>query len=270
VKPASPPSSRYRVQAVAKALELLAAFGQDRPVMSLAELAGAAGIPRPTAFRLLSTLEEGGFVRRVGSDWGVGFRCFVLGNVFEADLDLRREALPFLEALRDATGETTQLALLNNWQVVYLARVHSRRPVAYMRSRAGAVLPSYCTGLGKALLAALPPDEVAEWSRTQDLVALTPNTITTSEQLLRELDRVRERGYALDAEERELGVRCVSAVVRGAGGAAIGAISVAGPSERMPAELESSELVAQVVASAAAISEQMGYVAGAEGRRAQG
>jgi DNA-binding IclR family transcriptional regulator len=254
-------ASRYRVQSVERALQLLGAFNQDERQLALAELAERVGIPRSTAFRLLSTLESEGFVRRVGTDYCLGFRCFVLGNVVKADLAIEREALPFLEALRDVTGETTQLAVLDSWQVVYLARVFSHLPVAYMRSRVGVVLPAYCTGLGKALLAELPPEEVERWSRTQHFPRLTSTTLASPEELLADLAAIRHRGYALDQEEREIGVACIAAVVRDDTGSPVAAISAAGPIDRLPRDLEGSEMATQVMTAAAGISERLGYVA---------
>jgi IclR family transcriptional regulator, KDG regulon repressor len=254
-------TARYRVQSVERALQLLGAFNQDERQLALADLAERVGIPRPTAFRLLSTLEAQGFVRRVGTDYCLGFRCFVLGNVVKADLAIEREALPFLEALRDVTGETTQLGILDGWQVVYLARVFSHLPVAYMRSRVGVVLPAYCTGLGKALLAELPPEEVERWSRTQHFPRLTSATLTSPEELLANLAVIRRRGYALDQEEREVGVACIAAVVRDDTGSPVAAISAAGPVDRLPRDLEGSEMATRVVTAAAGISERLGYVA---------
>jgi DNA-binding IclR family transcriptional regulator len=261
VKSNSSDGPQYRVQSVERALQLLGTFNQDERQLALAELAERVGIPRPTAFRLLSTLEAQGFVRRVGTDYCLGFRCFVLGNVVKADLAVEREALPFLEALRDVTGETTQLGILDGWKVVYLARVFSHLPVAYMRSRVGVVLPAYCTGLGKALLAELPPEEVERWSRAQHFPRLTPTTLASPEDLLGDLAATRRRGYALDQEEREVGVACIAAVVRDDAGVPVAAISAAGPVDRLPRDLEGSEMASQVVAAAAGISERLGYVA---------
>jgi DNA-binding IclR family transcriptional regulator len=252
---------RYRVQSVERALQLLGAFNQDERQLGLAELAERVGIPRPTAFRLLSTLEAQGFVRRIGTDYSLGFRCFVLGNVVKADLAIEREAIPFLEALRDATGETTQLGVLDGWQVVYVARVFSHLPVAYMRSRVGVILPAYCTGLGKALLAEQPPEELERWCRTQQFPRLTPTTLASADELLAELAAIRERGYALDRQEREAGVACIAAVVRDDTGAAVAAISAAGPVDRLPSELVGSEMATHVVTAAAGISERLGHVA---------
>jgi DNA-binding IclR family transcriptional regulator len=130
-----------------------------------------------------------------------------------------------------------------------------------MRSRVGVVLPAYCTGLGKALLSELPPEEVERWSRTQHFPRLTSTTLTSSEELLAELAAIRRRGYALDQEEREVGVTCIAAVVRDDTGAPVAAISAAGPIDRLPRELEGSEMATQVVTAAAGISERLGFVA---------
>src|SRR5213083_423522 len=173
-----PGPGRYTVDAAAKALELLSTFSFHERRLSLSELAARTGIPRATAFRLLSTLEAARFVTKAGGEYQLGLKCFMLGNVVAADLDLREIARPHLVALRDATRETTQIAILDHWQVVYLERVLSPDPIGSMRSRAGAILPAYCTGLGKVLLAFRPEAEVEAWATTQKFAPLTPRTMT--------------------------------------------------------------------------------------------
>src|SRR5712691_2360870 len=170
-------TARYTVDAAAKALELLSAFSFREPRLSLANLAARTGIPRATAFRLLSTLEQAAFLVKDHGAYQLGIKCFVLGNIVAGGLDLRETAHPHLMALRDSTRQTTQIAILDHWQVVYLERVLSPDPVGVMRARAGAILPAYCTGLGKTLLAYLPEPDVAGWTATQKFTALTPRTI---------------------------------------------------------------------------------------------
>jgi DNA-binding IclR family transcriptional regulator len=255
-----PSATRYTVDAAAKALELLSVFSYREPRLSLSDLASRTGIPRATAFRLLSTLEQSGFLAKVHGAYQLGIKCFVLGNIVAGGLDLRETAHPHLVALRDATRETTQIAILDHWQVVYLERMISPLPVGFMRARAGAILPAYCTGLGKTLLAFRPEDEVAAWAATQKFTALTPRTITSAARLLKELRVIRERGYGLDEEEREKGVCCVAAPVSNHTGDVVAAISVAGPTHRMPRALVGSEIAAAVVASARAISIDLGAV----------
>jgi DNA-binding IclR family transcriptional regulator len=158
------------VDAAAKALALLDAFTVQEPSLSLSALMERTGIPRATAFRLLATLEQCGYVVKDGVDYSLGFK---LGNVVAEGLDLRRVAHRHLEALRDTTGETVQLAVLEDWQIVHLDRALSTQSVAYMVSHVGAILPAYCTALGKALLAYQSEDMVQAWASTQELRRLT-------------------------------------------------------------------------------------------------
>jgi DNA-binding IclR family transcriptional regulator len=258
-RPSAPqPAGRYTVDAAAKALDLLNVFSFKARRLSLSDLAARTGIPRATAFRLLSTLEQSGFVAKVGAEYQLGIRCLVLGNVVAADLDVREKAHPHLVTLRDTTRETTHVAVLHQWQVVYLERVPSPQPVGFMQSRAGAILPAYCTALGKTLLAGRPDSEVAAWAATQTFTALTPHTITSAKRLLEEVRATRERGYAVDEQEHELDVRCVAAPIRNHRSEIVAAISIAGPEHRMPATLIGSGLVAQVCATARAISLELG------------
>jgi IclR family acetate operon transcriptional repressor len=257
-RPQVVPAARYTVDAAAKALELLSAFSFREPRLSLAELAERTGIPRATAFRLMSTLEQSGFVAKVHGAYQLGIKCFVLGNIVAGGMDIRETAHPHLVALRDSTRETTQIAILDHWQVVYLERMLSPEPVGFMRSRAGAILPAYCTGLGKTLLAYLPESDVQVWASTQKFAALTANTITSARRLLQELRVIRERGYALDIEEREKGVCCIAAPIRNHTGEVVAAVSVAGPRPRLPRELEGSEIVEAVCNAARAISIDLG------------
>jgi DNA-binding IclR family transcriptional regulator len=250
---------RYSVDAVAKALRILGEFSTTRPRLSLAEAPARTGIPRATAFRLLATLEEAGFLVREDGQYRLGLKCFVLGNVAAADIDLRNEAHPCLLALRDATGEAAQIAVLDQWQVVYIERVLSRQAVGYMTSRAGTILPAYCTGLGKALLAYLPEPDVSAWAATQRFTPHTPSTITTPARLLEELRAIRARGYAVDEQEREPGVRCIAAPVRNQHAEVVAAISVAGPATRMPRTLVGSKMAGAVVAAARQISIRLGH-----------
>jgi DNA-binding IclR family transcriptional regulator len=253
-----PGPGRYTVDAAAKALELLNTFSFTERRLSLSALATRTGIPRATAFRLLSTLEASGFVTKTIGEYQLGLKCFVLGNIVAADLDLKEVALPHLVALRDATRETTQIAILDHWQVVYLERVPSPQPVGFMRARVGAILPAYCTGLGKTLLAFEPEGDVSAWMATQTFKALTPHTITSATRLLKQLRAIRVRGYGIDEQEREVGVRCVAAPVRNHEGRVVAAISAAGPAERMPRALIDSQTAPAVVAAADAISADLG------------
>jgi DNA-binding IclR family transcriptional regulator len=258
-RPAKPVSlKRYTVDAAAKALDLLTAFSIAEPRLSLAALATRTGIPRPTAFRLLTTLEQAGFVSKDSGEYRLGIKCFVLGNIVGATLDLGERARPHLDALRNATGETVHLAVLDGWQVVYLERLQSPHPIGFMRSRVGAIVPAYCTSLGKTLLAFKPSQIIADWLSSEPLKTMTRQTITQPQRLLKELRGIRERGYALDEQEHEVGVRCIAAPIWNHAQEVVAAISVAGPADRMPRPLVGSDMSRAIVATAAAISTELG------------
>ncbi len=248
------------MDAAAKALDLLTVFSFREPRLSLADLATRTGIPRPTAFRLLTTLEQAGFVAKASGEYQLGIKCFVLGNIVASSLDLREKAQRHLEQLRDLTGETVHLAVLDAWQVLYLERLQSPHPIGFMRSRIGGIVPAYCTGLGKTLLAFKPEAAVEAWLSTQTLKAMTPHTITSARRLLKDLRAIRQRGYGIDEQEHEIGVRCIAAPISNHAGDVVAAISVAGPVDRMPRPLPGSAMVEALVASALAISAELGAV----------
>jgi DNA-binding IclR family transcriptional regulator len=253
-------SRRYTVDAAAKALDLLSAFSFGERRLSLADLATRTGIPRPTAFRLLTTLEEAGFVTKISGEYQLGIKCFVLGNIVASGLDLREKSQPHLQRLRDQTGETVHLAVLDAWQVLYLERLQSPHPIGFMRSRVGGIVPAYCTGLGKTLLAYKPEAAVVSWLSSQKLTPMTPQTMTSPRRLLKELRSIRERGYGIDEQEHEVGVRCVAAPVFNHAGEVVAAVSVAGPADRMPRPLAGSPTVNALLESTRAISAELGAV----------
>jgi DNA-binding IclR family transcriptional regulator len=150
--------------------------------------------------------------------------------------------------------------VLEDWQVVHLDRVLSNKPVAYVVSHIGTILPAYCTSVGKALLAQQDEDLVHAWAATLEFNRLTPNTIASVDELMEELDRIRERGYAIDDEEREPGVRCIGAPIFDHEHRAVAAISLGAPTDRLPRRIEGSKVAMQVMATAIAISRELGYV----------
>ena len=185
----------------------------------------------------------------------------MLGNIVAGGLDLRETARPHLVALREATRETTQIAILDHWQVVYLERMLSSLSVGYMRSRAGAILPAYCTGLGKTLLAFRPEAEVAGVGRDAEV-----RGADAADDHVGEAPAERSGGRSASAatastkKSARKASRCVAAPIFNHTGDVVAAISVAGPTERMPRELVGSDVAAAVVAAARAISIDLGAV----------
>jgi IclR family transcriptional regulator, pca regulon regulatory protein len=217
------------VEALARGLDILAAFGAEHRGMSLSEVAAAAGLARPTARRLLLTLEELGFVRSSGGTFELTPKVLNLGTAYVSSLGLWDIARPHLEALVARTGESSSMAQLDGSDIVYVARVSVPKLIA-LRVEIGTRVPALRTSQGKVLLAALPPDEVAaalaQPSRSGLLPQCRPAAGWSPEQLRDELAKVRARGWALADEELAPGVRSVAVPVRDGTGTVRAAMNV--------------------------------------------
>lgn len=214
-------------QSIGRALRLLACFSEGQPAHTLSELSRQLDLAPSTVSRLLSVLEEYGYVRRsVGNGhYTLGLAPIALASVAISQLDLRRQSLPFLEMLADTSHYNANLAVLYAGDVLYLARVPAAKDLRTYTITGTRNAP-HSTAVGKILLAALPDDEVRALYLDRAMEAVTPCTITTMDVLLIELDRVRVQGYAVDAEEFALGRRCIAAPVRDETGQTIAAISL--------------------------------------------
>lgn len=174
-------------------------------------------------------------------------------------LKMREQAMPLVHMLREQVRETVHLAVLDEDQMrlLYLDKLGGEQGLEMM-SRAGGTAPLSCTGLGKVLLAFEPPERVEGWFKTQTIPQFTETTITDVDTLMAELAAIRRDGFGLDREEHERGIRCIAAPVFGPDGRVIAAISVTGPSQRMPDDLAGSDLRRQVVETARKISTAIG------------
>lgn len=214
-----------------RALTLLTAFHSTDTVVSLAELNRRTGIPKSTAHRLLAELAKWEIVERSGAGFRVGMRLFELGQLAPVQRGIREAAAPFLADLFEATRQTVHLAVLDGIEVVYLHKLDGKNcpPVG---SRLGGRMPSYCTGVGKAMLA-FAPRHVFDEVIAEGLSHRTPRTVVAPGVLDRELENVRARGFAQEHEESAMGVACVAAPVLRSDGLPIAAISVTGWSNQL-------------------------------------
>ncbi|SFP79477.1 transcriptional regulator, IclR family [Geodermatophilus dictyosporus] len=213
------------VEALARGLDVLTCFGADRPAMSLSEVAAAAGLARPTARRLLLTLEELGHVRSAGGLFSLTPRVLSLGMAYVGSLGLWDVARPHLEALVAQTGESSSMAQLDGSDIVYVARASVPKLIA-LRVEIGTRFPAVQTSQGKVLLAALPPEQLAATLAEPSRSGLPPAVGRTPEQLREELTEVRARGWALADEELAPGIRSVAVPVRDGEGAVRAAMNV--------------------------------------------
>lgn len=220
------------VRSLERAFELLEHLADGGGELALSELTERSGLPMPTIYRLLQTLAAQGYVRQQPSKrYALGPRLIRLGD--GASRLLGTWARPILARLVDQVGETANMAILEADEVVYVAQVPSRHSMR-MFTEVGRRVQPHCTGVGKALLAQLPPDQARAILGRTNLVAHTPRTLTDLDSLLAAMVVIREQGYALDDEEQELGVRCVAVPIPGSPTPT--AISVSGPSGRMTPE----------------------------------
>lgn len=210
-------------------LELIAAAGGE---VALSGLAAASGLPVPTIHRIVRTLVASGYVLQLPSrHYALGPRLIGLGMSARTTVDAW--AGPHLRDLAEASGETANLAMMNADMMVYVAQAPSARHSMRMFTEVGARVYAHCSGVGKALMAQLPDEDVRSVLRVAGMPACTERTITGEGALLDELALVRERGYAVDDGEQETGVRCVAVDVNGM---SLFAVSVSGPPSRLTPE----------------------------------
>jgi IclR family acetate operon transcriptional repressor len=217
------------VQSVERTFQLLELLTDAGGSQGLTQLATASGLPLPTIHRLMTTLSSQGYVRRESSRrYSLGPRLVRIGEV--ASRAFGTWARPSLRKLVDLTGESANLAMLDGDAVVYVAQAPSPHAMR-MFTEPGRRVQPHCTGVGKALLAEMPPEEARAILQRTGMPAKTPHTIVDEDQLIDQLAEIRTRGYAIDDGEQEVGVRCVAMAVPGAPGRV--AISVSGPQARI-------------------------------------
>jgi DNA-binding IclR family transcriptional regulator len=246
------------LKSLGKAVRVLQAFSLQEPRLPLTEIAKRTGLPPSTAHRILTTLREAGLVDQEGDRdvYRLGLKLLELGSMVLANMDVHREALPFIEELVRETGETVHLGIFDGTHVVSIEKMESPHALA-SHVTIGKGAPAYCTGVGKALLA-FQPEAVVEAVCRSGFVRYTSHTIVGPARLRKELARVRAQGYAVDNAEHQPDVRCVAAPVRDHSGRVIASLSVSGPATRLPRDRVPA-LAARMRAVAAQLSTRLGY-----------
>lgn len=250
--------STYQIRALERGLDLLEAFTPASPECSVTDLAAATNLPKPTVVRLLSVLASRSFVEHVpDSDrYRLGVKSLEIGSAYLQSTSLEAEAKPIMQRLAEQTNQTANLGILDRFDVVHVQVVAPDRPVRFW-AEVGKREDAYLSGLGKVLLSGLDDARFAAYLR-QPRTAKTPNTLIDADDLRREIERTRERGYALDDEESNLGVRCVAAPIRDRTGQIAAAISISG----VRAEFENDQMnryIEAVTRAAADISARLGF-----------
>jgi IclR family transcriptional regulator, acetate operon repressor len=245
-------------QSLDRGLTLLERLAEAEHGLTLTDLAQQVGLAPATAHRLLGTLEQRGFVRQDDElgRWHIGVRAFVIGNAFLNGRDVVAAARPYMHRLMEQSGETANLAVLDQGRAVFLAQVESHEMMR-MIVELGSRTPLHASGVGKALLAAMSDAEVEAVLHRHGLPRITANTLATAADLRRALAESRRRGYAIDDEEHAIGLRCVAATVHDEHAEPLAAISLSGPKARI-GDARLPEMGALVSRAAAAITTSLG------------
>lgn len=251
-------AERNRLSSVTTAIRLLKAFSEDEEEIGVSALAQKLGVAKSTVHRLAVTLVAEGLLEQNPENerYRLGLGLFGLGTLVRRRMNLSFEARPFLFDLRERTGETLLLGVPSDTEIMYIYNLESNQALR-MRSDIGVRRPGYCTAVGRAIFA-FAPDATIDRMLSAPLVRRTPNTVVDPARLREILAEVRERGFATEDEESEPGIRCIAAPVRNAGDAVVGAVGIAGPSQRL--SLEALEALAPpLIESVGAISKRLGH-----------
>ena len=242
------------IQVIDRAAMLLDALGQSTTPLSLKILAAETELHPSTAFRILASLGEVGYVERDSAGhYQLGRKLLQLAGRVRRGIDIRKEALDIMRELRDRLGETVNLTIREGDEVIYVERVSARRMMR-VDQVVGSRAPLHVTAVGKLMLGDLGDDFVRAYAQRTGLAALTPHTITSVEALLNEVHTVSGDHCALDNEEAEEGVGCIGTLIYDNTGSVVGGLSVSAPIER-----RSDDWIPLVMEAAERISERLGY-----------
>jgi len=230
-------SGAYTVKSLVKALNILEVLAEDgKSAPTLTQISRRLHLHISTVHRLLVNLVHQGFVEEAPSPGGyqLSYRVLRMGLRVLERLDFRRVAQPLLRELNEQTKETVHLAILHEGRAISIEKFDSPQPVG-LDARLGSVMPLHCTGVGKTLLAYQGEEYLNQIAHSPGLERFTVHTLTNLAQLRKELEHIREQGYAVDHEEAVEGLRCVAGPVFDHKGSVVAAFSVAGPATRMTA-----------------------------------
>ena len=250
----------YIIQSVTNALNLLEAFKADRDELGVTELSKRLNLHKNNVFRLLATLEAKGYIEqnKANENYRLGVKSLELGQTFIKQLGLVRQAKPFLKEIVKECNEMAYIGIIRQNSVVYLD-VEETNQTVKVTNRVGWRLPIHCTAIGKAQITYASEEELEKLNILDNMERFTPNTIVDKVEFIKHLKEVAKRGYALDNEEYDLGVRCVGVPLRDYTGRVVGGISVSGPSFRMTDEMLREKIIPVVKEAGEKTSKKLGF-----------
>ncbi|MDD5016287.1 MAG: IclR family transcriptional regulator [Atribacterota bacterium] len=248
------------MKVIKKLFRILNLFTLEKPSWRIAEISKTLDLNHSTVFRVLKNLREEGYVIHdvKTREYRLGLKFLEMGSIVVLSLELFEKARPILKRLAKIyDGTVLHLTILEGFEVIYLDKIESIRSFP-MNSRQGRHGPLYCTGVGKALLAYLPVQEIDHILKNINLIKYTKNTITNVEELKKELEVIRKRGYAIDNEEISYGLKCIAGPIRDYSGKVIASISIAA-SPLYFKEQDESSMIKTMVDACKEISSLLGY-----------
>jgi DNA-binding IclR family transcriptional regulator len=245
---------RSSIQVIDRLSDLLDALARYQGPVSLKILSAETGLHSSTAFRILNSLVDNGFVMRDSNGkYLLGNKLLRLGSRVQAKSDIREIAHPIMEQLRDITGESVNLTVREGDEVVYIDKVTPNR-MMHVQQLIGSRAPLHVTAVGKMMLALGGDQECKSYAERTNLPAYTRNTVNTLAKLIGEAVTLRQQGFAWDNEEAEIGVGCIGVIIKDANNEIVAGLSVSAPMDR-----RKDEWVNELISAGQQISEQLGY-----------
>lgn len=249
----------YIVQNVDLAFDILFYIAK-RNSIKLRDIEEKFNVSPQTLEKILEILIIRGYIEcnKRKKIYTLGIKNFELGQSYLIHGEIRKQARPYLQKLANEFGENVYLAARSNFEIVYIDAFEVQRNVV-VKSRVGRLLPMYASASGKIHLSYMDKEDLEEFFKEVTLEKFTENTITDRESLLRELEETRKRGYAVDNEEWEIEVRCISVPVRDYSGDVVAALTLSAPSFRLPFNLLHGKMKDRFLEAAEDLSEKLGY-----------
>jgi len=245
-----------------KAFSLLNHFTIDKDVIGLSELSRLSSIPKATVYRLMTTMEENGFIRKVNiigrdNQYRLGLKFLELGKLVSEQLEIREVALPYMKNLRDKVNECVQLIVRDGNEGIYIEKLEGDRPVR-LYTRVGRHAPLYGGACPRAILSFMEDEEIERILKTKQLEAITSNTIINKVSLLKSIEEARKTGYTVSYGELELESTAIGAPIFDNQGKVIASISIAGPEFRFT-DKEMTFFIDELLKTTLHISQEYGY-----------
>jgi IclR family KDG regulon transcriptional repressor len=250
----------YEIKSVSNALDILEAFTGDEAELGVTELGKRLDLHKNNVFRLLATLELRGYIEqnKITESYRLGLKPLELGKAFQRHCGLTSQSKEILKKLVALCNETSSIGVFRGGKVIYIDVEETTKSVRVI-SRLGAVLPAYCTSIGKVLLAFKSMEEITAFLQESSLKRYTDRTVVDPEALIHQFGQIRRQGYSIDNEEYEESVKCIAVPVRDYSRNIVAGLSISGPAHRLPDHRIYNELIPWLLDAGVELSKKLGY-----------